>query len=93
MQGAGYTYSDPFDAAGDPSWSGNKVTEEEVAAAVTDLRCKEKTDLISVWAGREYSLQKKYMQQNYDYFTRVTESKKKRLENIKDVLRSAGRER
>lgn len=86
MQDAGYTYSDPFDAAGDPSWSGNNVTKEEVVAAVTDLHCKEKVNLISIWAGREYSLQKEYIQQNSDYFTRITKSKKERLKNIDDLI-------
>jgi hypothetical protein len=87
MQGSGYSYTDPFQAAGDPSWANSKkVSEEERKAALTDVACKEKSELISTWAGVEYDLQRQYIRQNADYFSQVRESKKERIANMDSII-------
>jgi hypothetical protein len=87
MKGSGYTYNDPFEAAGDPRWKGAKTpSKEERYAAVADVKCKHKAALIPTWASVEYALQNKYIQQNAGYFSRITSSKKERLKNMQAVL-------
>lgn len=87
MEGSGHTYADPFDAAGDPKWRKEKTaTEEEKDTATADVRCKQKVNLIAIWANSEYSLQEEYIRQNASYFSQIKSSKKEQLENIGKVL-------
>ncbi|WP_129799381.1 hypothetical protein [Streptomyces sp. F001] len=87
MKRSGYTYSNPFEAAGDPAWSKEKTAnEKEREAAAADVKCKQKVDLITTWASAEIRLQKDYIRQNADYFSHLASSKRERLQNMQKVL-------
>jgi hypothetical protein len=48
MSKAGFAYSTPMDANNDPRWSGEEVTQAEIAVAVADVNCKKKTNLVGI---------------------------------------------
>jgi hypothetical protein len=59
MAKSGYDYPDPIAAAADPRWNVNRTpSQASINAAVADVRCKDSTGLIALWAGVEARLQK-----------------------------------
>ncbi|WP_370365462.1 hypothetical protein [Catenulispora sp. GP43] len=51
MKSMGFSYATPKDAAGDRRWGSAVPTSSEVAVAVADVKCKQKTNLVNVIAG------------------------------------------
>ncbi len=57
MKEGGFTYSSPLDPIEDFAGK-STATAEEKRLALTDVTCKEKTDLVRTWVGAESSIQK-----------------------------------
>ncbi|MCW2914697.1 MAG: hypothetical protein JWN52_2765 [Actinomycetia bacterium] len=58
MKSNGYSYADPFQAAGDPRWDPNHfgVSPNEIKIAITDIDCKLKTNLLGI----EFAIESEY---------------------------------
>ncbi|MFF3380859.1 hypothetical protein ACFYXF_48945 [Streptomyces sp. NPDC002680] len=55
----GFRYPDPLTAANDPAWGGSTTpSARELRAAESDVRCKEKTGLVTVWSAAETRIQR-----------------------------------
>ncbi|MFG3253755.1 hypothetical protein [Streptomyces sp. NPDC048172] len=58
MKKKGYAYPGPMEAITDKRWmKGDQVSRAEIRQARTDVRCKEKTDLVAVWNAAENRIQ------------------------------------
>jgi hypothetical protein len=65
MAAHGYHYANPIAAATDPRWNLTKpATRPEVRTAVTDVTCKQKTNLVGVEYAVETALQKTSIEQH-----------------------------
>lgn len=62
----------------------------EIEVATADVRCKEKVGLVDVWYREEVRLQKKKIDENPAEFEQVLRAKTKWMQNVWDVLESAG---
>lgn len=71
MSTAGYTYTDPLEAAADPRWTTPAATRAEVQTARADVSCKQKTNLIGVWYGVESGYEKAAIQQQIQQLTDI----------------------
>ena len=67
MKAKGYTASTPFDAAEIvPHTEGGTASREEIAVALAEIDCKEKTGLIAVWFAEESKIQKAQIAKHQD---------------------------
>ncbi|MFE2165077.1 hypothetical protein ACFXB3_08385 [Streptomyces sp. NPDC059447] len=64
MKESGYGYPDPLAAINDKEFSGAEPTDREKAVALTDVRCKQKVNLIGVWAATETAYQQQLIKEN-----------------------------
>ncbi|MGW6563951.1 hypothetical protein [Streptomyces sp. NPDC054975] len=59
MKTEGYTAATPFEATEiAPHAEGGTASKEEIAVALAEIDCKEKTDLVAVWFAEESKIQK-----------------------------------
>jgi hypothetical protein len=55
---AGFEYADPFAAMADPGWwAQDEASDREIAVAVADVGCKERTGLVSTWHAADVRMQ------------------------------------
>ncbi|MFI6623594.1 hypothetical protein [Streptomyces sp. NPDC050528] len=59
MADSGYTYDEPMDAPNDPRFAASTADPEEVATALADLACREKSKVAEVWFDEEAGLQRR----------------------------------
>jgi hypothetical protein len=64
MKESGYDYAGPWDANDDPHWSGLAVKPEEIATAVADVKCRNRTNLVGIWFAVEIAYQKRAIEAN-----------------------------
>ncbi|MFJ6757513.1 hypothetical protein ACIQNK_21105 [Streptomyces sp. NPDC091273] len=57
MKEGGYDYKQPLDASDDPRFGGPDVTPDEIAAATTDIACRDRTKVAKTWWEAETRLQ------------------------------------
>ncbi|WP_392900476.1 hypothetical protein [Streptomyces sp. LN699] len=57
MKEKGYTYKQPLDASDDPRFGSRDVTQEEIATAVADIACRDRTHVAKIWWEAETRLQ------------------------------------
>lgn len=58
MKPAGVRYSDPLKPFADTAWArSERPSAREIAVAEADVRCKQATDLVSIWSGAERRIQ------------------------------------
>jgi hypothetical protein len=69
MEEAGYHYPNPLAAAADPRFTEQPPTEDQVAAAITDIECKGRTNLVGVWFSVEAAYQTRQIEAGGDAFT------------------------
>jgi hypothetical protein len=84
MAEAGYRYTDPFAAAGDPRFIGG-LTDEQIAVAVTDIDCKSRTNLVGIWFTVESAYQNRYIEQNAAKFEQTREAIAARHHEAEDI--------
>jgi uncharacterized protein YacL (UPF0231 family) len=58
---------------------------KEIEAATVDVKCKEKSDLIAVWAREEVKLQARYIRENEEYFKRLRAAKESQMRITKKI--------
>ncbi|MEV4804348.1 hypothetical protein AB0K18_30465 [Nonomuraea sp. NPDC049421] len=87
MKAAGITYADPLQAITDERWlRAATPSPEEIRVAVADVRCKEKTGLVPVWAEAEERLQNDVVRDHADQFRALKASKDRQLETARSIL-------
>lgn len=64
MSRAGFQYSSPMAATGDPAWTNAPIGPHEIAVAMTDVRCKQKSNLIGIWFSVESAYENAAIAQN-----------------------------
>ncbi|MEV6602019.1 hypothetical protein AB0M36_34985 [Actinoplanes sp. NPDC051346] len=64
MKESGYDYSGPMDANNDRAFSTPKPTEKEFAVAVADVKCKQRTNLVNIWASVETAYQQRHIERH-----------------------------
>jgi hypothetical protein len=57
MAGEGFDYPDPLTAITDERWQTKRPSAQEIRTAQADVRCKERTGLVAVWAAAETRIQ------------------------------------
>jgi hypothetical protein len=58
MKAKGFHYSDPLTPFGDAAWTKSaRPSAQEIVVAKADVRCKQGTNLVSVWSGVEERIQ------------------------------------
>jgi hypothetical protein len=73
MKDSGYHYQSPLQAGGDhPEWLRQaRAGAAEIQTAVTDVRCKQRTNLIGIWFGVESAYENAAIQQHIEQLTDV----------------------
>ncbi|MDP4511558.1 hypothetical protein [Nonomuraea turcica] len=80
MKEKGFHYPDPLAAVTDERWmSAGSPSRQETTAAETDVWCKEKTDLVSIWAAAEKRIQQDAVRTHAAYFRALKISKGQQL--------------
>lgn len=71
MKQAGYSYSDPVQAANDRKWSGinSQPAPDEIATAEADVRCKQQAHVVGTWFAVESALEKELMDKHAQELT------------------------
>lgn len=64
MAERGYHYPDPLADVGDPRFTGAEVTGEQVAVALADIQCKERTNVVGFWFTVESAYQRREIEGN-----------------------------
>ncbi|MFB9966406.1 hypothetical protein [Sinosporangium siamense] len=91
MVGEGLRYPDPLSAVTDKRWATGQTTAEEIRAAQADVRCKEKTGLVSVWAAAETRLQNDVIRAHPQRFPALRAVKVKQLETARRIIAQSPR--
>ncbi|MGW8887042.1 hypothetical protein [Streptomyces sp. NPDC055749] len=67
MKSEGYSAATPFEATEiAPHVEGGPASEEEIAVALAEIDCKEKTDLVAVWFAEDSKIQKAQIAEHRD---------------------------
>ncbi len=75
MAQAGYHYPDPLTASADSRWKTKSASPAEIAAAVADVQCKVRTDLVQIWYQNEVAVQAEMISRQADYFATLGKAK------------------
>ncbi|MFE0149078.1 hypothetical protein ACFWY5_18155 [Nonomuraea sp. NPDC059007] len=86
MAGEGFPYPDPLTAITDPRWETSQPTPQEIRTAQADLSCKDKTDLVSIWAAAETRIQNDAIGRHPKKFQRLRAVKIRQLEAARRVI-------
>ncbi|HCT75448.1 MAG TPA: hypothetical protein DGG94_11030 [Micromonosporaceae bacterium] len=87
MKEAGYDYESPRDPNNDPALAGRQEPSAlEIAVATTDVRCKAKVDLISVWASVEAAYQQRAVETKSQELAIVKKQLEIQLRNAANIL-------
>ncbi|MEV1005062.1 hypothetical protein [Nonomuraea sp. NPDC050202] len=90
MAEAGHRYRDPFAASGDPTWwRSERPSARERSVAQTDVRCKEKVGLVSVWVQADRRAQLDTIREHPEDFRMLAASKSASLNAAHTILRSS----
>lgn len=90
MKTAGYDYASPIDAYGDPRWSTSSVSRVEIDAAVADVACKQKTNLVGVWFAVESAWEVRLMADDRGQLATELAGKTAQLARASAYLSGAG---
>ncbi|MFI6908313.1 hypothetical protein ACIBKY_44125 [Nonomuraea sp. NPDC050394] len=86
MAGEGFRYPDPLAAITDARWETGQPTSQEIRTAQADLRCKDKTDLVAIWAAAETRIQNDVIRSHPERFQRLRAVKIHQLEVAHRVI-------
>lgn len=64
MREAGYRYSDPWQANGDPAFAEEQVSAHEIAVATTDVACRDKHNVNGIWVAVRSAYQNRLIEAN-----------------------------
>ncbi|MFJ4094150.1 hypothetical protein ACIPYS_21425 [Kitasatospora sp. NPDC089913] len=85
MKESGYNYREPLDASDDPKF-GREVTKAEIDTALTDLKCRTRTDVAWIWYEAEARLQKDAAEKNAQALHAARTNLDSTVKNISAVL-------
>ena len=86
MAKAGHHYPDPLAAITDQRWQTQRRSAEEIGAAQTDVRCKETTGLVAIWAAAETRVQNTAIHAHPDKFATLKAVKTGELANARHII-------
>ncbi len=87
MSASRYNYPEPLAAVDDPRLSGDAPTPLEIAVAVADVACEERTNPAGTWFAVESAYQKRLIAEHRDALERVQKAKLAQLKTVASVLR------
>lgn len=90
MAESGFRYRTPWDAIGDPSWATAEATEGEIAVAVADVECQQKTNLTGLRVAVAAAWQEEYMQDRKEDFVALKERIAQQIAQAKSILAAQG---
>ncbi|MFJ9109613.1 hypothetical protein [Streptomyces sp. NPDC102283] len=72
MKKEGFTYATPLEPLNDPAWDRNvTASQEEIAVAVADVRCKQRYNVVGVWNAVDVAYQRQYIEAKPEVFAEV----------------------
>ncbi|MGK5630410.1 hypothetical protein [Streptomyces sp. URMC 123] len=88
MRGAGFDYPGPYEAMKDDRWWKDDTlpTRQEIAVAVADVRCKQRSGLVEAWFAAEKRLQERAIRDHPAYFTALKDAKQRHIATARAVL-------
>lgn len=86
MADSGYPYSTPWEANDDPAWGTFEATAEEIAVAVTDVQCQQKSNLSGLRVAVAAAWQREYMQAHKEDFAMMKKSIAQQRVNAASIL-------
>ncbi|GAA0933775.1 hypothetical protein GCM10009560_40280 [Nonomuraea longicatena] len=86
MAGEGFRYPDPLAAITDARWGTKELSEKEIRTAQTDLRCKERSGLVAIWAAAENRIQNDIITAHPDKFRALKAVKEMQLSAARRVI-------
>jgi hypothetical protein len=84
MKDAGFSYATPVDAM-NAGWP-RDPTAREIATATTDVRCKEKSDLVRMWLTAEATYQAELVAQNEEALAEIKRLNAERIRRAEAIL-------
>jgi hypothetical protein len=91
MKAEGFRYSDPFEPFGDTAWAkSRRPSAQEIVVAEADVRCKQVTDLVSVWSGAEERIQLVAIRSHHEDFEDFMRAKNAELDAARRALKEFG---
>lgn len=85
MARGGFNYSTPLSAIDDPAFTGPRVSSLEVATAIMDVKCKQRTNLLAVWAAVETGYQEVQISKHKEPLAKIRASFLKMVENARSA--------
>ena len=91
MKAKGFRYSDPFEPFGDDAWAkSRRPSAQEIVVAEADVRCKQVTDLVSVWSGVEKRIQLDVIRSHREDFEGFMRAKNAEFDAARRPLKKFG---
>ncbi|MGH3974569.1 MAG: hypothetical protein ACRDS9_14755 [Pseudonocardiaceae bacterium] len=91
MKVKGFRYSDPFAPFGDAAWAeSRRPSAQEIIVAQADVRCKQKTDLVSIWSDVEERIQLDVIRSHREDFEGFMRAKNAELDAARRTLEELG---
>lgn len=91
MKAEGFRYSDPLEPFGDAAWAkSRRPSAQEIVVAEADVRCKQETDLVSVWSGVEERIQLDVIRSHREDFGGFMRAKNAELDTARRTLEKFG---
>lgn len=88
MKAKGHRYAAPWDAGNDSRFRGQHSSPAEIAVAVADVACKEKTNVVGVWYAVDAAYQKAFIAANKAALDQARKDKVTHLRLAHRALRS-----
>jgi hypothetical protein len=86
MRESGFSYADPMAANNDRAFATEQPTENEVRAAIADVRCKRKVGVVEVWSAVETAYQRQAIDGHYEQLELIRQAMQVQLANARAVL-------
>jgi hypothetical protein len=77
MKASGYEFAEPFEA--NDKFSGPDLTQEEIALAVIDVKCKLEHNVVGRWMAVEIAYQNRLLEQNAERLEKSKQAYERRL--------------
>lgn len=91
MKAEGFRYSNPFEPFGDATWAkSRRPSAQEITVAEADVRCKQVTDLVSVWSSVEKRIQLDVIRSHREDFEGFMRAKNAELDAARQTLNKFG---
>jgi hypothetical protein len=91
MRVQGFRYSDPLSPFGDAAWmESSRPSAQEIVVAEADVRCKQETELVSVWSGVEKRIHLDVIRSHREDFEGFMRAKNAELSAAHRTLKELG---